>query len=105
MLADALSQCHTSSVAAGKPLKLRVFIAGRNRLENEGAKALSQFFKKVGSLEEVAIPQNGIYHLGISALSESLKENENLKILNLNDNTVGPKGAQALAQAFEVLQK
>lgn len=105
MLAAALSQCHASSVAAGKPLRLKVFIAGRNRLENDGAKALAQFFHKVGSLEELAIPQNGIYHPGITALSESLKENENLKILNLNDNTIGPKGAEALAQALELLQK
>lgn len=105
MLADALYQCHASSVAAGKPLKLKVFIAGRNRLENDGAKALSQFFHKVGSLEELAIPQNGIYYPGITALSESLKENKDLKILNLNDNTIGPKGAEALAQALELLQK
>lgn len=105
MLAQALNQCHASSVTFGKPLQLKVFIAGRNRLENDGAKALSQFFKKVGSLEEVAIPQNGIYHIGISALSDSLKENENLKILNLNDNTIGSKGAEALAFALENLQK
>lgn len=105
MLAQALSECFYSSVKAGTPLKLKVFIAGRNRLENDGAKALSQFFRKVESLEEVSIPQNGIYHPGISALSEALKENENLKILNLNDNTIGPKGAQALAYALELLQK
>lgn len=105
MLAKALSECYSSSVKAGTPLKLKVFIAGRNRLENDGAKALSQFFREVGSLEEVAMPQNGIYHLGISALSESLRENENLKILNLNDNTIGPKGAQTLAYALELLQK
>lgn len=105
MLAKALSECYSSSVKAGTTLKLKVFIAGRNRLENDGAIALSQFFREVGSLEEVAIPQNGIYHPGISALSESLKENENLKILNLNDNTIGPKGAQTLAYALELLQK
>lgn len=105
MLAQALSQCQSSSVIAGKPLRLKVFIAGRNRLENDGAIALSHFFKKVGSLEEIAIPQNGIYYVGITALSESLKENENLKILNLNDNTIGPKGAQALALSLELLQK
>lgn len=29
----------------GTPLKLKTFIAGRNRLENEGAKALAKAFK------------------------------------------------------------
>lgn len=105
MLAKALSECHGASVAAGKPLRLQVFIAGRNRLENDGAKALSQFFRKLNSLKELAVPQNGIYHPGISALSDSLKENENLQVLNLNDNTIGPKGAEALAVALEMLQK
>lgn len=105
MLAKALSECYDCSVGAGRPLQLKVFIAGRNRLENDGAKALSQFFQKVGSLETLAIPQNGIYHPGISALSDSLRDNENLKVLNLNDNTIGPKGAQALAFTLELLQK
>lgn len=105
MLAQALSQCHASSVTAGTPLRLKVFIAGRNRLENEGVEALSQFFRKVGSLEELSIPQNGINSPGISPLSKSLNENENLKILNLNDNTICANGARALAPTLELLQK
>lgn len=79
---------------------MKVFIAGRNRLENEGATALASVFQKLGSLEEVVMPQNGIYHPGISALANSLSFNKKLSVLNLNDNTVGPKGAQSLAQAL-----
>uniref|UniRef100_A0A336L6T2 CSON005370 protein n=1 Tax=Culicoides sonorensis TaxID=179676 RepID=A0A336L6T2_CULSO len=105
MLAAALLECHKKGSAAGTPLRLKVFIAGRNRLENEGAKALAEVFKTVKTLEEIAMPQNGIYHVGISALSEAFKENTNIKILNLNDNTIGPKGAEALAEAFYHMQK
>jgi Ran GTPase-activating protein 1 len=105
MLAQALMGCYTQSVATGSPFALKVFVAGRNRLENEGAKALAEVFASIKSLEELAIPQNGIYHVGISALSEALKENSNLRILNLNDNTIGPKGAMALSEAFFALQK
>lgn len=54
----------------------------------------------MGTLEELAMPQNGIYHIGISALSEAFKQNAQLARLNLNDNTVGAKGAQAIAAAL-----
>ncbi|XP_063630821.1 ran GTPase-activating protein 1 [Cydia splendana] len=87
-----------------RPPKLRVFIAGRNRLENDGATALAKVFEKMGSLEEVAMPQNGIYHVGISALSQAFKQNPQLSCLNLNDNTIGPKGAEAVAEALPRLK-
>lgn len=105
MLAKALTECHTASMVAGTPFQLKVFIAGRNRLENPGATALAAVFGAVKTLEHVAIPQNGIYHVGISALSDGFRENSNMKILNLNDNTIGQKGASALADALEVMQK
>lgn len=105
MLAQALLDCHTASVKAGTPLQLKIFITGRNRLENEGAKALAGVFQAVGTLEEIAMPQNGIYHVGISALSEAFKDNPNMRVLNLNDNTIGPKGAEAIALALESMQK
>lgn len=59
----------------------------------------------IGTLEEVAMPQNGIYHVGITALSEAFTHNKNLQILNLNDNTIGEKGAEAIAKALPSLQK
>lgn len=45
LLASALLDCYNCSKKEGKPLALKVFIAGRNRLENEGAKALAEVFK------------------------------------------------------------
>lgn len=105
MLSQALLDCYESSVKAGTPLQLKVFIAGRNRLENDGAKALAKVFEKVQSLEMVWMPQNGIYHVGISALSEAFKVNPNMKSLNLNDNTITAKGAESLAEALICMQK
>lgn len=87
-----------------KPLALKVFVAGRNRLENEGAKALAKVFQTLTSLEEVAMPQNGIYHDGITAIAGALSFNPGLRILNLNDNTIGYKGAQAIAKALPNFQ-
>ena len=45
MLSECLLECHKNSVAAGKPLALKVFVSGRNRLENDGATALATAFK------------------------------------------------------------
>lgn len=45
ILADALTQCYQKSKESGAPLRLKVFIAGRNRLENEGATALAKAFQ------------------------------------------------------------
>lgn len=100
MLAEALSSCLESSASVGTPLSLRVFVAGRNRLENEGAKALAKVFGRLGTLEEVTMPQNGIYHPGVSALSLALSRNPEMKVLNLNDNTVRSEGAAALSDAM-----
>ena len=36
--------------------------------------------KIIGTLQEIAMPQNGIQHEGIGALAESFKENQNLKV-------------------------
>lgn len=73
-----------------------MFIAGRNRLEKEGAKVYAKFFKAVGTLEEVAMPQNGIFHEGIAALADAFSTNNNLRVVNLNDKSV-----QLLCICFE----
>ncbi|KAK9732163.1 RanGAP1 C-terminal domain [Popillia japonica] len=104
LLAKALLDCYECSKNEGKPLALKVFIAGRNRLENDGAKALAEVFNTIGTLEEIAMPQNGIYHPGISALSDAFKNNKNLQILNLNDNTIGPTGSKTIANILPALQ-
>ncbi|XP_060535772.1 ran GTPase-activating protein 1 [Cylas formicarius] len=104
LLASALTDCYNSSKNEGKPLALKVFVAGRNRLENEGAKALAEVFKMIGTLEEVSMPQNGIYHAGVKALSDAFAHNRNLQVLNLNDNTIGSVGAGAVAHALPRLQ-
>uniref|UniRef100_A0A8C1PJG3 Ran GTPase-activating protein 1 n=1 Tax=Cyprinus carpio TaxID=7962 RepID=A0A8C1PJG3_CYPCA len=103
VLASALTECHKQSSAAGSPLRLKVFIAGRNRLENDGATALAKAFKLLGSLEEIHMPQNGINHPGITALATAIKHNPNLQVLNLNDNTFTKRGSIAMAECLKVI--
>ncbi|KAM6897514.1 ran GTPase-activating protein 1b [Xenentodon cancila] len=104
ILAEALTECHRQSSALGAPLRLRVFIAGRNRLENEGASALAKAFQLIGSLEEVHMPQNGINYAGVMALASAMRQNPELRVLNLNDNTFTKKGTLAMAQALRHLR-
>nr|XP_057918182.1 ran GTPase-activating protein 1b [Doryrhamphus excisus]XP_057918183.1 ran GTPase-activating protein 1b [Doryrhamphus excisus]XP_057918184.1 ran GTPase-activating protein 1b [Doryrhamphus excisus] len=104
ILAEALMECHRRSVAAGSALTLRVFVAGRNRLENEGSSALAKAFQLMGSLEEVHMPQNGINYAGVTALASAMRHNPDLRVLNLNDNTFTKRGALAMAQALRHLR-
>ncbi|XP_076802519.1 ran GTPase-activating protein 1-like [Clavelina lepadiformis] len=101
ILADTLIECHERSVVQGKPLALKVFVAGRNRLEDPGAKALAKAFKTIGTLEEIHLPQNGIRHQGIAALAETVKHSPSLKHLNLNDNTFTEEGAIPMAEGIK----
>ncbi|XP_030569879.1 ran GTPase-activating protein [Drosophila novamexicana] len=101
MLSVALIDLHKNAKAAGTPLQLRIFVAGRNRLENAGAKAISKTFKVLQTLEEITMPQNSIYHVGVAALASSFKENPHLRVLNMNDNTLNARGAAKIAEVFE----
>uniref|UniRef100_A0A673AJV8 Ran GTPase-activating protein 1-like n=1 Tax=Sphaeramia orbicularis TaxID=375764 RepID=A0A673AJV8_9TELE len=104
ILAEALIECHRQSSDLRAPLKLRVFIAGRNRLENEGASALARAFQLIGSLEEVHMPQNGINYAGVVALASAMRHNPELRVLNFNDNTFTKRGTLAMAQALRHLR-
>ncbi|KAM8837841.1 ran GTPase-activating protein 1b isoform 2-T2 [Spinachia spinachia] len=104
ILAEALIEGHRQSSEHGAPLKLRVFAAGRNRLENEGARALAKAFQLMGSLEEVHMPQNGINHAGVMALASAMRHNPELRVLNFNDNTFTKRGTLAMAQALRHLR-
>jgi len=104
LLSEAFIQCHESSSLCGTPFALKVFISGRNRLEDEGAKALSKAFKILGSLEEITMPQNGIRPDGVAALAGAFQENKNLKVVNINDNTCTESGAKAIAKCLPSLR-
>lgn len=104
LLSEAFINCHQSSSLAGTPFALKIFISGRNRLEDEGAKALSKAFKTLGSLEEITMPQNGIRPDGIAELAGAFLQNKNLKVVNINDNTCTESGAKAIAKCLPHLR-
>jgi len=81
-----------------KIAKIETFVCGRNRLENPGAEALSNTFKAMKTLTALQIPQNGIRPEGITAIAAAIKENQGLKIVDLNDNTIKEKGLLSVLQ-------
>ncbi|VDL62440.1 unnamed protein product, partial [Hymenolepis diminuta] len=103
-LAEALSKGLEES--GGKGLKLTHFSAGRNRLENYGACLLANVFAQMGSLEELALYQNGIgIHgpEGMKALAAAISKNTNMRILNLSDNSLKEEGGSEVAKILKSL--
>jgi len=96
-LAKSLGTLFANSRIAGQPWQLKTFIAGRNRLEAEGARVYAALFAQLESLRELAMPQNGITAEGVAALARALGQNPHLRLLNLNDNTFTARGARAMA--------
>lgn len=103
LLAEALIKCHENSIqSGGRRFQLKQFVAGRNRLENEGAQALAQAFEIIGTLEVIRTPQNGIRPPGIEALAKAFLHNPRLRTIDLNDNTI-TLAAGKLASSIEKL--
>jgi Ran GTPase-activating protein 1 len=100
VIAKALEQ---ACILTHSKFPLEVFVAGRNRLEDPGAKALAKAIVHMKSLKEFAIAQNGIRKNGIKALSKGVAGCSSLQILNLNDNTFTSFGAIPMARALSNL--
>ena len=59
----------------------------------------------MGTMEEVVMPQNGIYHQGVTSLAEAFDKNPNLHTINLSDNTIVSRGARSLKGTLAKLLK
>lgn len=91
--------------AKGKS-SLKTFICGRNRLENGSINYLAIGLRNHAQLETVRLYQNGIRPAGISKLiSQGLSQNKNLKVLDLQDNTITTSAAIPLAQSLGSWEK
>ena len=80
MLSKALLETHSEAEAAGLRFSPEVFVAGRNRLENEGATALAEVLSAVSSLKCIQMPQNSIFHQGVASLAQAVLANPQLEV-------------------------
>ncbi|KAL4246573.1 Leucine-rich repeat domain superfamily protein [Abortiporus biennis] len=101
VIAEALLQSALLSKKEGKKSNLRTVICGRNRLEDGSAPVWGQAFEAHGGLEEIRMPQNGIRMSGISNLVQGISHCASLHTLDLEDNTFGDVGSNALVKVLE----
>lgn len=80
MLSKALLETHSEAETAGLQFSPEIFVAGRNRLENEGASALAEVLSTVGSFKRIQMPQNSIFHQGVAALAKAVLANPQLEV-------------------------
>lgn len=80
MLSKALLEAHSEAEAAGLRFAPEVFVAGRNRLENDGATALAEVISTVASLRSIQMPQNSIFHPGVAALAKAVLASPQLEV-------------------------
>ena len=107
MVADALTELAEKKAKArekeegnGVP-ELETLICGRNRLENGSMGAWARCFGAHRHVREVKMVQNGIRQEGIMLLfSEGLAQCEDLRVLDLQDNTFTITGAEALCSSL-----
>ncbi|KAK6053850.1 leucine Rich repeat-containing domain protein [Cooperia oncophora] len=100
-LQSACLKCHRNASKDGHEFKLKTFIAGRNRLEDPGAKALAEAFT---ALSRKSLYRKMVFRAaGICALARSFQSNPSLRVININDNTCTVEGALALAGVLDEL--
>lgn len=81
---------------------LKTFICGRNRLENGSINYLAIGLRAHKDLETVRLYQNGIRPAGIAKLLlQGLSQNSNLKVVDLQDNTITTSAVVGLVRALE----
>ncbi|GAA5992405.1 hypothetical protein JCM11641_002736 [Rhodosporidiobolus odoratus] len=100
MIAGALLDNAKKAEKDGRKSSLRVLVCGRNRLENGSSQAFADAFAALGTLREVRMPQNGIRMEGIEAIVGGLSKNVSLEHLDLQDNTATERGSRAIAKSL-----
>ncbi|KAJ4482330.1 hypothetical protein J3R30DRAFT_3285710 [Lentinula aciculospora] len=100
VLANALLESAKLTKTEGKTSNLRIFVCGRNRLEDGSASAWAEAFAAHGGLIEVRMPQNGIRMDGITALAGGLIKNRGLQYIDLQDNTFTFEGRLSGVQTW-----
>jgi len=96
LVATSLAELGKKKKAAGAP-ELKTVICGRNRLENGSMEAWAIAYENNTGVTEIKMVQNGIRQEGIThLLKNGLRHLQNLKTLDLQDNTFTAMGARAL---------
>ncbi|KAL3319821.1 Ran GTPase-activating protein 1 [Cichlidogyrus casuarinus] len=105
LLADAIDEGLNTSNDKG--LRLKLFWAARNRLENEGIENLAPVISRIGTIEDLALYQNSIGVKGLDgpkSLAMIVKNNPHLEHINFSDNSIKPLGIEHLVRVLKKLR-
>lgn len=80
---------------------LKVLSLSKNRLGDDGAKALFSYLDVSASLQSLDISDNGIERPGAQAFGEALLKTKGLRIVNFSKNSIFNDGCQAICSALE----
>jgi hypothetical protein len=70
-------------------------------VDYEGAVAISEALKTNSTLQVIDLEENEIGDKGATAFAKALKTNTSLQEINLNDNRIGDEGAIAISEALK----
>jgi Ran GTPase-activating protein 1 len=77
-------------------MRLREFSASRDRLENEGIKALAEVFSTHKTLQKIEVYQNGI-RMGLSHLFAALPScKDTIEYVDVSDNLIKRSTAEMI---------
>ena len=99
VIAEGLTESHQLH-AEKHNLRLRKIVMGRNRLESSSIE-LAKAFSLFETLEEIHLPQNGIRPEWIGQFFIGLRGASNLRLLDIQDNTLTESGTLALAECIK----
>ncbi|KAJ3112075.1 hypothetical protein HDU96_004970 [Phlyctochytrium bullatum] len=100
LISSALREGVQKSKESGKVLNVQSIVMGRNRLQSDGAKILSEAFAVLPGLKEVRLHENSIRQDGVEVLLKALKQIQTLEVLDLQDNTFTLTGSTILAESL-----
>lgn len=93
------------AITRAEGMKLTLFSAGRNRLEDHGTREISRALGSMESLRQISLYQNGIREEGMISLFEAFDHNPDLQVIEIQDNLLSSEYVYtAFANSLSKLQ-
>ena len=79
-------------IKENKNMPLKILNFSYNKMESEGCISLSELLKEKKSLKEIKIRCNEIGYEGLNSFLNSIKDNENITLIDISNNGLSRKG-------------
>ena len=79
-------------IKENKNMPLKILNFSCNKMESEGCISVSELLKEKKSLKEIKIRRNEIGYEGLNSFLNSIKDNENITLIDISNNILSKKG-------------